>query len=61
MTGHCIDQLCDFQSIYICTEILKVACKTGEQLCSIIERLMEENLIFGSDYIRVLTATAYNE
>eukprot|EP00171_Calliarthron_tuberculosum_P001466 IDg1466t1 len=61
VTWHYIDGSWKLQTIPVTTLHLGTASKTGEQLRCIVEELLQQSSIIGSDKIRVHTATSDNE
>ena len=61
VTWHFIDSSWTLKSVPIATQSVGDASKTGVQLCAILEQLVQENLIVGSERLRIHTATSDNE
>lgn len=61
MTWQFIDEGWMLRSIPIATLNLQDAAKSGVQLCYIMEEVLTQNSIIGSDHVPVFTATSDNE
>lgn len=61
VTWHIVDENWRLRCIPVATLNTADSSKNGRQMCAIIEKVMKNNLIVGSEKIRVHTATTDNE